>query len=121
MQTHRLCRSPSSEQLQNVPAGNYTATITYEYGITRNVNVTVTDHNVDFKEPVALVACDFDKNGMISSADSAVVDLAIVSDNAIENYPYCDLDGNNLISSADSAVVNMFTMDSVQYKPLTIA
>ena len=107
--------------LQNVPAGNYTATITYEYGITRNVNVTVTDHNVDFKEPVALVACDFDKNGMISSADSAVVDLAIVSDNAIENYPYCDLDGNNLISSADSAVVNMFTMDSVQYKPLTIA
>lgn len=106
--------------LQNVPAGNYTATITYDYGITRNVNVTVTDHNVDFKEPVALVSCDFDKNGLISSADSAVVDLAIVSDNAIVNYPYCDLDGNNLISSADSAVVNMFTMDSVQYKPITI-
>lgn len=106
--------------LENVPAGDYTATITYEYGITRNVNVTVTDHNVDFKEPVALVSCDFDKNGLISSADSAVVDLAIVSDNAIVNYPYCDLDGNNLISSADSAVVNMFTMDSVQYKPITI-
>lgn len=106
--------------LENVPAGDYTATITYEYGIVRNVNVTVTDHNVDFKEPIALVACDFDKNGMISSLDSSIINNATVDQDGLTKYPYCDLDGNKTITSLDSVIVNVFAVGSVEYKPITI-
>ncbi len=107
--------------LENVPAGNYTATITYDYGITRNVNVTVTDHNVDFKEPIALVACDFDKNGVISSVDSATVNKAINTPDGFLKYQYCDLDGNKVISSTDSIIVNVFAQQTFQYGTITIA
>ena len=106
--------------LENVPAGDYTATITYDYGITRNVNVTVTDHNVDFKDAVALIACDFDKNGVISSLDSTIVNNASVAQDGLTKYPYCDLDGNNMISSLDSIIANTFAVADVQYKPITI-
>ena len=107
--------------IENVPSGNYTATITYEYGITRNVNVTVTDHDVDFKEAVALVACDFDKNGVISSVDLSTVNNAINTADGLIKYPYCDLDGNKVISSADSLIVNVFAQQSFQYDTITIA
>lgn len=106
--------------LQNVPAGNYTATITYDYGITRNVNVTVTDHNVDFKDAVALIACDFDKNGVISSSDTTIISKASISLDGITQYPYCDLDGNKMISSSDSVIVNVLSINNVEYKPITI-
>ncbi|MDQ9758159.1 hypothetical protein RFZ45_04265, partial [Acinetobacter baumannii] len=75
----------------------------------------VTDHNVDFKDAVALIACDFDKNGVISSSDTTIISKASISLDGITQYPYCDLDGNKMISSSDSVIVNVLSINNVEY------
>lgn len=106
--------------IENVPSGNYTATITYEYGITRNVNVTVTDHDVDFKETVAIIACDFDKNSIVSSIDLSILENAKNSKDGFTNYSYCDITGDKDITDEDFNLVNNFVLGNYKYENLTI-
>lgn len=105
--------------LKNVPQGKHTAEITYDYGITRNVIVEVTNSDINYAKDIPICACDFDKNKVISSMDLSIVNTAILSSD-FENYTYCDLDGNNIVSSSDFLIVNVFAQSQLVYSDILI-
>ncbi len=106
--------------LNNVPQGKYTAEITYDYGITRNVIVEVTNSDINYESDVPICACDFDRNSVISSSDLQIANNALSLNNSYDKYYYCDLDGNNHISSLDLNIVNDFAKNIFNYDDLVI-
>lgn len=105
--------------LKNVPQGKHTAEITYDYGITRNVIVEVTNSDINYANDIPICTCDFDKNSFISSSDISIVNDAIIS-GSYNDYSFCDLDNNGVISSSDSEIVNQFTINEFIYLDLII-
>ena len=105
--------------LKNVPRGKYTAEITYDYGITRNVIIEVANSDINYANDIPICACDFDKNRFMSSSDIAIVNDAIISE-LYDEYSFCDLDNNGVISSSDSEIVNQFTINDFIYSDLFI-
>lgn len=107
--------------LKNVPQGKYTAEITYDYGITRNVIVEVTNSDINYENDIPICACDFDKNNVISILDLQIMNNVIVNKNNYEEFRYCDLDGNNIISILDLVIANKFVISLFNYKDLVIS
>lgn len=95
--------------LENVPNGEYTATVTYKYGFSREFTVIVNGADIDSKTMVGIVACDFNASGTITVADFNIYNQAVntVSDDV--NYDLgIDLNRSDTITVADYNIYSNF-------------
>lgn len=93
----------------NVPAGSYTATVSYKYGFTRTFTIEVADSDVESSTMVGIVACDWSKDSVINSNDKLSY-LSLVSVKAgSDKYDLgVDIDRNGVINTNDKIVYLSF-------------
>lgn len=92
-----------------MPNGEYTATVTYQYGFSREFTVIVNGADIDSKTMVGIVACDFNASGTITVADFNIYNQAVntVSDDV--NYDLgIDLNRSDTITIADYNIYSNF-------------
>ena len=113
--------------LENVPNGNYTATITYQYGFERPFKIIVDGADVEAgpETMIGIVGCNWDAaNNNITSSDLSVYALSLRSTVGSDNYVLgIDIDRNGSITSSDLAICARFMRYSsteIQYTPITI-
>lgn len=102
--------------LAEVPNGTYTMTITSDYSLPRTATVVVNGANVTAAAPIAIVACDYERDNMIDVLDATVVYQQAASGGAL----YCDLDGNNMVDVLDAAIVYMIASGTLSLPEVTI-
>lgn len=102
--------------LEGVPNGTYTMTITSAYSMPRTATVVVDGANVTAAAPIAIVACDYEKNGVIDAMDAVTVYQQAASGGA----SYCDLDGNNAVDAMDAVIVYVIAANSINLPAVTI-
>lgn len=108
----------------SLETGSYTAEIKYAYGYTRTIGIVVEDADIDFKQAIEIVGCDFNKDGKIDSEDTEMFSLIMSSKKDDPAYlDYCDFDHNGYINATDYAVIRSFngtTADTYEYPLITI-
>ncbi len=96
--------------LENVPNGEYTATITYPYGFERTFTIKVNGADVSSTTKVGIVACNWDGNTVINVADKAKYIAASNTSSSDAAYvPSIDIDKNGSINVADKLVYTAFS------------
>jgi hypothetical protein len=101
-----------------LPDGTYYATLSSTYAITRD-DITITVSGSDIEDVVIPVfACDFDKDGLISSLDASLVFSG--SSGKFEGADYCDLDGDGVVTSLDASIVFSCAAGSLSLTPVDI-
>lgn len=109
--------------LNNVPAGSYTATVSYKYGFTRTFTIEVADSNVESSTMVGIVACDWSKDSVINTNDKLSY-LSLVSVKAgSDKYDLgVDIDRNGVINTNDKIIYLSFvgtkSVDFVYHKTI---
>ena len=101
----------------NVPAGSYTATVSYKYGFTRTFTIEVADSDVESSTMVGIVACDWSKDSVINSNDKLSY-LSLVSVKAgSDKYDLgVDIDRNGVINANDKIIyLNFVGTKSVDF------
>lgn len=107
----------------NVPAGSYTATVSYKYGFTRTFTIEVADSNVESSTMVGIVACDWSKDSVINTNDKLSY-LSLVSVKAgSDKYDLgIDIDRNGVINTNDKIIYLSFvgtkSVDFVYHKTI---
>lgn len=107
----------------NVPAGSYTATVSYKYGFTRTFTIEVADSNVESSTMVGIVACDWSKDAVINTNDKLSY-LSLVSVKAgSDKYDLgIDIDRNGVINTNDKIIYLSFvgtkSVDFVYHKTI---
>lgn len=107
----------------NVPAGSYTATVSYKYGFTRTFTIEVADSNVESSTMVGIVACDWSKDSVINTNDKLSY-LSLVSVKAgSDKYDLgVDIDRNGVINTNDKIIYLSFvgtkSVDFVYHKTI---
>lgn len=107
----------------NVPAGSYTATVSYKYGFTRTFTIEVADSNVESSTMVGIVACDWSKDSVINTNDKLSY-LSLVSVKAgSDKYDLGgDIDRNGVINTNDKIIYLSFvgtkSVDFVYHKTI---
>lgn len=107
----------------NVPAGSYTATVSYKYGFTRTFTIEVADSNVESSTMVGIVACDWSKDAVINTNDKLSY-LSLVSVKAgSDKYDLgVDIDRNGVINTNDKIIYLSFvgtkSVDFVYHKTI---
>lgn len=107
----------------NVPAGSYTATVSYKYGFTRTFTIEVADSNVESSTMVGIVACDWSKDAVINTNDKLSY-LSLVSVKAgSDKYDFgIDIDRNGVINTNDKIIYLSFvgtkSVDFVYHKTI---
>lgn len=89
-------------------SGNYIMEIRYAYGFTRFVGLSITDHDIILtdKQAIKLVACDFNKDGVINAADQELFMLVIFSKKGDVSYlKFVDLNNDGCINAKDYVIV----------------
>lgn len=108
-------------------AGNYIMEIRYAYGFSRYVGLSITDHDISLtdKEAIRIVACDFNKDGAIDSADQALFMLVTSSKKGDASYlKFVDLNNDGVINAKDYMIIERFIGSNAltyQYPELTIS
>ena len=109
--------------LNNVPAGSYTATVSYKYGFTRTFTIEVADSNVESSTMVGIVACDWSKDSVINTNDKLSY-LSLVSVKAgSDKYDLgVDIDRNGVTNTNDKIIYLSFvgtkSVDFVYHKTI---
>lgn len=101
----------------DVPAGSYTATVSYKYGFTRTFTIEVADSDVESSTMVGIVACDWSKDSVINSNDKLSY-LSLVSVKAgSDKYDLgVDIDRNGVINANDKMIyLNFVGTKSVDF------
>ena len=111
--------------LENVPNGEYDATITYKYGFDRTFKIVVNGANVESNTMVGIVACNWDQTNFTITA----TDLAVYSEHSgdtVDSPSYdlgIDINRSNNITATDMSTYAQFagmTANSVEYAETTI-
>lgn len=101
--------------------GVYLMEIRYIYGFTRYVGLSITDHDIKLSdyEPITIVACDFNKDGMIDAADQSLFMLVTASKEGDTSYlKFVDLNNDGYINAKDYVIIGRFygqTAGTYQY------
>lgn len=111
--------------LENVPNGEYTATVTYQYGFSREFTVIVNGADIDSKIMVGIVGCNWDGNDSVNTADyslyAELVGATVHDDNYDKGF---DLDRNTSINTADYSIYSSFvgtTVISIDYAKIVLS
>ena len=93
----------------NMKTGTYMVDIVYSFGFTRTVGLTITDSDVVIKEPIKIIACDFNKDGKIDSADQNLFRIIVSSKKGDPAYlSYVDLNHDGSINAKDYLIIQSF-------------
>lgn len=93
----------------NVPAGSYTATVSYKYGFTRTFTIEVADSDVESSTMVGIVACNWDGNNTINAKDkSSYISLSGFRSEDDGYDVGVDLDRNGTINTKDKQIYLAF-------------
>ena len=115
-QTFTMSKANNTFELTLAP-GTYTATIESEYSLTRdNITIIVGDNAVS-GAVIPVIACDFDKNGYITAADTGVV---YKNSFGSDGDKRCDLDGNGFVTAADTGIVYACSFGTPNLPAITI-
>lgn len=91
--------------LENVPNGEYTATITYKYGFERTFTIIVNGADIMSETMIGIVGCNWDGNSAINANDYSVYMQYVGSESTSEDYDIgIDIDRNNAINANDGSV-----------------
>lgn len=83
----------------NFDNGTYTAYVTHPNGLDRTFTFTVNDGSVTVDEPIAVIACDWHKDGCINAKDFAKLSRR-------EGTQEYDLNGDGVVDSIDETIFN---------------
>lgn len=90
-------------------SGTYAVEIEYSFGFKRIVGLTITDHDVVLTEPIRIVACDFNKDGRVDSADQNLFRIIVSSKKGDPAYlSYVDLNHDGYINAKDYLIIQYF-------------
>lgn len=93
----------------DMKSGTYAVDIVYSFGFKRTVGLTITDHDVVIDEPIRIVACDFNKDGKIDSADQNLFRIIVSSKLGDAAYlSYVDLNHDGYINAKDYMIIQYF-------------
>ena len=93
----------------NIKSGSYMIDIVYNFGFTRTVGLTVSDGDVIISEPIKIVACDFNKDKKIDSADQNLFRIIVSSKKGDPAYlSYVDLNHDGYINAKDYLIIQSF-------------
>lgn len=101
----------------NIKSGSYMVDIVYSFGFTRTVGLTVSDSDVLIGEPIKIVACDFNKDKKIDSADQNLFRIIVSSKKGDPAYlSYVDLNHDGYINAKDYLIIQSFDgIDACSY------
>ncbi len=101
----------------NIKSGSYMVDIVYNFGFTRTVGLTVSDGDVIISEPIKIVACDFNKDKKIDSADQNLFRIIVSSKKGDPAYlSYVDLNHDGYINAKDYLIIQSFDgIDACSY------
>ena len=95
--------------------GTYTVTITSEFALARTVSIVVGD--ADIAGPaIAMVVCDYNKDGNVTGADATAV-YSAASKAADLRY---DLNGDGSVTGADATTVYAIASSAIALPAVTI-
>lgn len=83
--------------LANFDNGTYTAYVTHPNGFDRTFTFTVNNESITIDEPIAVIACDWHKDGYINAKDFAKLKRR-------ENAEGYDLNGDEIVDSIDEYI-----------------
>ena len=93
----------------NIKSGSYMVDIVYNFGFTRTVGLTVSDGDVIIGDPIKIVACDFNKDKKIDSADQNLFRIIVSSKKGDPAYlSYVDLNHDGYINAKDYLIIQSF-------------
>ena len=105
--------------LENVPNGEYTATITYKYGFDRTFTIIVNGADIVSDTMVGIVGCNWDGNDLINVNDYGLYSKSVSSRVGSDNYVTgIDIDRNGIINVNDYGIYSRFvsyTSESIDY------
>ena len=71
--------------------------------------IALTDHDVVFTKPIRIVACDFNKDGRVDSADQNLFRIIVSSKKGDPAYlSYVDLNHDGYINAKDYLIIQYF-------------
>lgn len=86
--------------------GLYEAEIRYAYGFTRTIFIRVENKDIEIKEPIAIIGCDFNKDGKIDNDDLTLFQYVV---SAVRNDPsylsFVDMNHDGYINAKDRAYI----------------
>lgn len=97
-------------------SGLYVMEVRYIYGFSRYLVLSVTDHDIKLSdyEPITIVACDFNKDGVIDAADQSLFMLVIASKEGDTSYlKFIDLNNDGYINAKDYIIIGRFYGETV--------
>ena len=111
--------------LENVPNGEYNATITYKYGFDRTFKIVVDGADIDSDIIIGIVACNWDQTNFTITA----TDLAVYSEHSgetVDSPSYdlgIDINRSNNITATDMSIYAQFaglSSESFEYADIVI-
>lgn len=101
----------------NIKSGSYMVDIVYNFGFTRTVGLTVSDGDVIISDAIKIVACDFNKDKKIDSADQNLFRIIVSSKKGDPAYlSYVDLNHDGYINAKDYLIIQSFDgIDACSY------
>ena len=104
--------------------GTYEAKLKYDYGLTRTIYLVVEDEDIELTDPIAMIACDFNKDGKINSEDMKLFTMVISScEDDVSYLRFVDLNNDGYINGKDQAYIRgCLGIDSAsfEYVPVVI-
>lgn len=97
-------------------SGLYVMEVRYIYGFSRYLVLSVTNHDIKLSdyEPITIVACDFNKDGVIDAADQSLFMLVIASKEGDTSYlKFIDLNNDGYINAKDYIIIGRFYGETV--------
>ncbi len=95
--------------LENVPNGEYTATITYKYGFDRTFQIIVNGADITSDTKVGIIGCNWDGDGAVNSNDYMIYKSYLGLEASQANYDVgIDINRDNAINSNDYNIYTMF-------------
>lgn len=101
--------------------GVYMLEVRYLYGFTRYLALSITDHDVivSDNDPIKIVACDFNRDGIIDAADQTLFTLVTASKEGDVSYlKAVDINNDGYINARDYVIIGRFkgqTATTYQY------
>lgn len=95
--------------LENVPNGEYTATITYKYGFERTFTIIVNGADIISDVMVGIVGCNWNSDIAVNSNDYAVYSKLVGQESTSDKYDVgIDINRDGAINSNDYSIYNQF-------------
>lgn len=104
--------------------GSYELELRYAYGFTRTIYVVIEDEDISYTEPIALIACDFNKDGTIDNGDLELFQIVISAKKDDPSYlDFVDINNDGYINAKDRLYISAckgLTTTTVDYPEIVI-